>query len=758
MANTNDKYKYRKRNKNPLTSATGERARGVPITGEETELTGTVERVTFHSDDTQYTVIQLRLDGAGVNGLKEVTVVGKCMTIWEGESIRAVGHWIRHEQYGLQFSATTIAHSSPTSPAGIIRFLSSGVIRGVGPVNAKRIVDHFGAETLNVLSHHSARLEEVAGIGRVTRERIKKSWDEQQGMRDVMIFLQASGIGAATAARIYKKYGENTEALVRENPYRLCYDIWGIGFKKADAIALNLGVEKNSPLRAAAGISFVLRKEAEEEGHVYCDEPELLLKAEAYLGIPMEILVTSLNELVSGGQIIHNDGKLYLRDLYLAEVRVAEYISQLYSARSPFAVTNVEAAIKWASQRCGLELSVMQRNALGMALDSKVSIITGGPGVGKTTIIRVLCDIWTAKKAKISLVAPTGRAAKRMSESTKLTAQTIHRLLKYNPQKDKLEYDASNKLQGDVFILDESSMIDIVLAADFLSAIPPHAVVVFVGDIDQLPSVGPGNVLRDLIASSIVPCTKLDVIFRQQRGGAIIQNAHNVNDGGPFEPQPADWHDTDFFYIKCTEPDRTVAMIRELVSNRIPMRFGVSPLEDIQVLTPMRKNTLGAENLNSILQEALNPHGPALQKLGHFYRIGDRVMQIRNNYDKDVFNGDIGFINGVDIENNQLTVDFDGNIVSYDLIELDELMHAYATSIHKSQGSEYPVVIVVLSKQHYVMLQRNLLYTAITRGKKLVCVLGEPYAVSHAIKNFVVQNRRTSLRLRLVQAFNGKAY
>jgi exodeoxyribonuclease V alpha subunit len=704
--------------------------------------------VTYHSDATGYTVCSVRPVGAA-SDVNPVTVVGNCAAVWVGEEMRAKGRWVRHAQHGMQFQAESITCIAPTSMEGIRRYLSSGMIRGIGKVNAKRIVDFFGEKTLDVIDKESIRLEEVEGIGPVRRKLIKESWNEQRGVRDIMIFLQSNGVGTGQSARIYRVYGQDAIALVKQNPYRLCRDIWGIGFKTADAIAMRVGIPRDSAVRARAGLLYTLQTQT-DEGHCFGIEADLLLQAQALLDITVEILADALHEELAAGALVKSGDRIYLAHLAKAEEHVAAKLRRLLDTPPSFRPIEADKAVPWAATKIGIDLAPMQRKALEMALASKVSIMTGGPGVGKTTIIRALVEIFGIRKLAVRLAAPTGRAARRMSEATGGDAQTLHRLLKYNPQFHRFEHNADSPLPGDVFIVDEASMIDLPLADDFLSALPDSAHVVFVGDTDQLPSVGPGNVLRDLIASEAIPCTRLDTIFRQQKGGYIVRNAHRINQGERFETAERG-EDSDFFFVPCDDPDQTIAKVVELVTQRIPRKFGFTALTDIQVLTPMRRNQLGSENLNQILQEALNPTGPSVQRLGRTYRVGDRVMQLRNNYDKDVFNGDIGFIRALDADAQTLEVDFDGRGVRYEFSELDELVHAFACSIHKSQGSEYPAVVIVLATQHFKLLQRNLLYTALTRGKKLVCLVGSHKAVGIAIANNDIRERRTALAERLRQ-------
>ncbi len=718
------------------------------VTGAVETISGSVKGIVYHNDATGWLVATVKLGGDGFRKDAEVaTVVGHCPTAWAGEDIRATGRWVRDPAHGVQFKADEIICVAPTSAEGIKRYLASGIIRGVGPKFASKIVERFGENTIDVLERDSGRLLEIPGLGERLRREIKKGWENNRGTRDAMLFLQGHGISATVSAKIYRQYGSNTVAMVKANPYRLCADIWGIGFLKADEIARKVGLPFDSPLRAKAGIYHVLQTLA-EEGHCYSEAPELLLRASEQLRIPVDALENALREETSSGRIVDDGGRLYLRRLHRAESAVARRILTILDTRSDYPPLAAAAAVEWVSARLPFALTARQSEAVRMGLEHKFSIVTGGPGVGKTTIIKALCDIWSAKKRDVRLVAPTGRAARRMSESTGREAKTIHRLLKWNPQEAKFVHDAGNPVEADVFVVDECSMIDIELAQAFLSAVRASATVVLVGDTDQLPSVGAGNFLRDAIDSGVVPFTRLDAIFRQKTGGQIVRNAHRVNAGEPFLPAE-DPETSDFFFVPCDDPQRTLSRVLEMVERRIPRRCNLSPLQDIQVLTPMRKNLLGADNLNDELQRVLNPTGPALVRFGRAYRVGDRVMQIRNNYDKDVFNGDIGFVKSVSEETHSLEADFDGRSVVYSVTELEELTHAYATSIHKSQGSEYPAVVIVIAKQHYMLLQRNLLYTAITRGRKLVCVIGSPWAVAEAIKNNSTLQRRTALAERL---------
>lgn len=708
-------------------------------------LKGTVNRVVFCSGETGYCVCGII--PRGKKDKDEVMLVGTGPTVVEGETIEAEGRWTHHAKHGRQFQAARIECHAPVTTEGIKRFLASGMIKGIRAGLADRLVAAFGERTLEIIDKESVRLQEVDGIGPNRREMIKESWREQRAIRDIMVFLQSHEVGTACAMRIYKQYGEQSIEVVRENPYRLCYEVWGIGFKTADRIALSLGVPPHSLNRARAGILYILQTMS-DEGHCFCPREELIPAAEQMLEIPGDILKAAIFHGVDDRTLVDERGNVYLSPLYQAETGVAEAMERLMRTRVSHAPIQLDKAISWAEGRMGIGFAPAQRSALEMALSQKVSIITGGPGVGKTTIVRALVDICNTRKLDICLAAPTGRAAKRMEESTRLPAKTLHRLLKYVPGTNRFEHGPDNPIEGEVFILDEVSMIDIQLMHSFLRALPPMATLVFVGDADQLPSVGAGNVLRDMIDSGVIPMTMLETIFRQEAQSWIVRNAHRVNSGLPFE-FPENGEASDFFFIESETPDDVIAKMLELVSSRIPRKFHFDPMTEVQVLTPMRRNQLGSENLNPILQQALNPRGMVIRRYGREYREADRVLQIRNNYDKDVYNGDIGQVDGVDLEAQEVIVNYDGRKVVYSAEDLDELDLAYACSVHKSQGSEYPAVVLLMTTQHYKLLQRNLLYTAMTRGRKLVCLIGSKKAVHMAIRNNHVSCRRTALKDRL---------
>ena len=712
---------------------------------------GTITSVVYHNDENGYTVLHVEPPSNGFELARgrEITIVGKAQAVWEGEDVKATGQWVTDKVHGRQFKADDITCVAPKSIVGIERYLASGLIKGIGKVLAKRIVETFGAETLNVLEHQSARLREVPKLGKAKIEQIRTAWHANATMRENMIFGQTYGISITKMTKIVRKYGPDAIAIIKQNPYRLCRDIWGIGFATADKIALSVGIPKDSPLRARATLAYTLESEAEDGGHCWTYENDLLLHANELTEIPTEILGEALEAEIEAGHIVAESTeprRIYLKSLYWAERQTAAHVRRILETPGAFKPIDAEKAVAWWEKKAGFTLANQQETALTRCLGNKFSIITGGPGVGKTTIIRALVDIYTARKLKLVLAAPTGRAAKRMAESVGAPAQTIHRLLKWNPVTNKFTYDEENRYDADVFIFDETSMIDIKLANDLLAALPDTAAVVWVGDTDQLPSVGAGSVLGDLIASGAIASTRLDKIFRQDATGLIVVNAHHVNAGEPLEVRQGD---TDFYFMRCEDPATCVQRAIDFMMTRIPRKFGLDPLADVQILTPMRRNLLGTENLNIELQKALNPSGDAVIRGGTTFRTGDRVMQLRNNYDKDVYNGDVGFVKAVDPAERKLVVTFDGRPVTYEAGDLDELVLAYAMTIHKSQGSEYPAVIVILHTQHYVMLQRNLLYTAITRGKKLVLLMGVPYAIDQAIKNNTVRERRTTLAERL---------
>jgi exodeoxyribonuclease V alpha subunit len=719
-----------------------------PSASAATSIEGVLERVTFSSEENAWSVVKMVVGGKP----DLVTAVGNLLGVQPGESLRLSGHWTTDKKYGEQFKVDSYITVKPATLVGIEKYLGSGLVRGVGKVMAERLVKHFGMETLEVIDQKPERLPEVEGIGPVRSERITTAWVEQRRIKDVMIFLQSHGVSTTYAVRIYKQYKDRAISVVKENPYRLAVDIFGIGFKSADKIASQLGISPTSPQRAKAGVLHMLAT-LSDEGHVFVPRPRLLSAAVEILAIDPPIIDKAISDLAAAEQVVveprpSGDDAVYLKSLHTAEAASAGRIRLLVSSEARPIRIDIERAITWFEGQQNIELADEQKEAIRRAAMSKLLVVTGGPGTGKTTLVNGIIRILEKKGRRILLAAPTGRAAKRMAETTGREAKTIHRLLEFNPKKFGFDRDASNPLEADLVILDEVSMIDTVLAYHVLKAIPLHAQLVLVGDIDQLPSVGPGSVLGDIIRSGIAEVVRLRHIFRQGAESLIVSNAHRVNEG--LMPElPPEGSKADFFFIERNEPEEIAATLKALVQQHIPHRFGLDPVDDIQVLTPMQRGLLGVANVNAELQALLNPTGDSLVRGSRTFRVGDKVMQIKNNYDLNVFNGDIGRVRKIDAVEQEVEIAFDGRAVTYDYSDLDELVLAYACSIHKSQGSEYPCVVIPVHTQHYMMLQRNLLYTAITRGKRLVVLVGSKRALALAVKNNATEERCTMLAERL---------
>jgi exodeoxyribonuclease V alpha subunit len=712
-------------------------------------LTGAVERVTFHSEESGFCVLRVQ-----VRGQRElVTVVGTAASVTPGEYVECLGEWRVDKTHGLQFSARHLAVVPPTTREGIEKYLGSGMVKGIGPHFAKVLVEAFGEEVFAVIESTPERLSALPGIGPKRIAKITSAWAEQKVIREIMVFLQSHGLGTARAVRIFKTYGNEAIVKVSENPYRLALDIHGIGFKTADTLAQRLGIPRDSIIRAEAGVAHVLQ-ELSGEGHCACAVDTLLTTTEKLLEISQPILIEAIEREVGTGRLIREPvqdiDSLFLAPMYYAEVGVANHVHRLLEGPPPWGAIAVEKAIPWVEQVHHLALSDSQKDALRLALQSKVCIITGGPGVGKTTLVRSFLRILRAKRLRVTLCAPTGRAAKRLAESTGMEARTIHRTLEFDPQTFGFKFGKDQPLDTDLLVLDEASMVDVLLMNKLLSAIPDPAALCIVGDVDQLPSVGPGAVLQDLMRSGVIPTVRLTEVFRQAAQSRIIVNAHRINEGIMPLPQE-EGQESDFYFIPASTPEEIHDRLLRLVTERIPQRFHLDPIRDIQVLTPMNRGGLGARALNILLQEKLN--ADALEKVVKFgttFSTGDKVIQIVNDYEKEVFNGDIGRITGIDTEESAVTVHFEDREVVYPFGELDELQLAYATSIHKSQGSEYPAVVIPLAMQHYTLLERNLIYTGVTRGKQLVVIVGEAKALGMAVRNRKARRRVTGLRERLL--------
>ncbi len=713
-----------------------------------TEIQGVIERITYYNEENGYTVTRVNLP----DRKDPVTVVGLMHEMNPGEYASFHGEWEIHPKFGEQFKANHYETQLPASAKGIEKFLASGMIKGIGPVMAKRIVKKFGDTTLDIIDQDIRALNQVEGIGKKRVDMIADAWEKQKEIRQVMIFLQTHGISSTYAVKIFKRYGHSAIPTVQENPYRLAGDIFGIGFKTADRIASKLGFQKDAPIRIQAGLLYVLQK-ISEEGHVFSPKEEVIQEATEILEVDSPLVEQALEAVSSDRRVILEDlsgtQAVYLAKHHWAETKCASQILALYHHASSLKKIDTEAALQWVQKQLSMQLAAKQAEAIKTAIHSKVMIITGGPGTGKTTIIRSLLKIILAKKHNVLLAAPTGRAAKRMSETTGYHAKTIHRMLEFNHQQGGFQRNEDTPLDCDMLIVDEMSMVDLPLMHQLLKAVPLSASLILVGDRNQLPSVGVGQVLQDLMDSGTLPVVELNEIFRQAQHSSIIVNAHRVNQGSfPNIAAPQNELD-DFYFIEQEDPDTVIQTIKRLVLERIPQRFHLDARQEIQVLTPMQKGKVGGIILNRELQTCLNPKGEVLTRGGNEYRVGDKIMQLRNNYDKEVFNGDIGFIRFIDQELQEVQIAFEERLVKYDFSELDEITLAYAISIHKSQGSEYPAVVFPLLTQHYVMLQRNLLYTAITRGKKLVVVIGTKKALAIAVRNNKTKLRYTYLKERI---------
>lgn len=721
-----------------------------PGAAQNESISGLIERVTFFNEDTGFCILKTRVKGHR----EEVTVLGSLPSANPGEWLTAEGKWERNRDFGMQFRAQLLSATAPNTREGIEKYLGSGLIKGIGPVYARKLVQKFGERIFDIIENNSARLEVIEGIGPERRRRIKNAWAEQKVIRDIMVFLHSNGVGTSRAVRIYKTYGEHAIEKVRENPYRLAQDIPGIGFKTADQVARKLGIPFDSLLRAGAGLRHILI-EATDQGHcalpldvLRTESAKMLLVADTIVEAALERSI-QYRELVLekvGGKI-----QVFLPELQRAEQGVASRIQALSSGRPDFPAIDIEKAIAWCQQQTGKNLAPSQQQALKQALTSKVLVLTGGPGVGKTTLINSVLKILVAKKVRCLLCAPTGRAAKRMTEATGMEAKTIHRLLEVDPRKAGFTRNESRPLDCGLLVVDETSMVDVRLMHSLLRALPPSSSLLLAGDVDQLPSVGPGTVLRDLIESGVVSVARLTEVFRQAAHSRIITTAHAIN-RGEIPADPAADPASDFFFVPRLDPGKMIATLVEMVKRRIPQKFGHDSIRDIQVLSPMNKGPLGVQELNLRLQAELNPareNESGVDKFGWHFRPRDKVIQTENNYDKEVFNGDIGQVVRVDHEQKELIVRFDSREVSYEFSELDELSLAYAITVHKAQGSEFPAIVMPLATSHFMLLQRNLIYTGVTRGKKLVVLIGQQKALSMAVRNNRTQLRHSALLYRL---------
>jgi len=714
-----------------------------------TTLTGEVERVTYENEATSFRVIRLgSVEGAGAGARRgPLPVVGTFPAVGPGTRVRVTGEFVKDAKHGEQFRVETLIPIAPSTLAGLEKYLGSGLIHGIGPGFAKRIVATFGLDSLSVLDQHPERLSEVSGIGERRIEEIKKTWASQRAVSSIMMLLQTHGASPALAARIFKQYGEKAASILQRFPYRLALDVRGVGFKTADKIARSLGISGDHPERAQAGVMHELGVLA-DQGHVVVPRELIAERAAAMLEIDVGHVSAAIDSLWASERVVVEDGGVYLTWLHRAEVAVATGLKRLLESPGK-ELGGLAAALSAFEQASKIELAPGQRAAVEAAARHKVVVITGGPGVGKTTIVRAILNVLAKSRLRVKLGAPTGRAAKRLSESTGLEASTLHRLLAFDPRQQTFQLDSDNPIEADVLIVDEASMIDVPLGAALIAALPTAARLIVVGDSDQLPSVGPGALLRDLIDSGAIPTVRLNEIFRQAGESRIVLNAHRILHGEMPESVDADLPNADFFVVPRKTPEEAAELVRELVVARIPRRFGFDPKRDIQVLTPMHRGPAGTIALNELLQAALNPDGPALDSRGQKLRLGDKVMQTRNDYEREAFNGDIGVISSVDLEGRKLGVRFDQRDVEYDDPSLDSLTLAYATSIHKSQGSEYPAVVIPLLTAHFVMLSRNLVYTAVTRAKKLCVLAADPRAIRLALAETRREERMTRLAERL---------